>query len=433
MAVLPGATESRAQTEVLGEIRDRGPSAAASLAFDAAVTDPSSAVPAATAPPSPPATSAAPTTPAPRDPFTEIRAWPAPVPLGIGATEGQLAVGGFNRSYVAVVPPPATKPRSMLIVLHGVNGRGANMRGMGFEPGAAANDTVVVYPDAIGGSWNDGRVGMEPMQSGMVTDDIEFLRALIDEMSARANIQPTRVAVAGFSNGAMMAGRVACELADRVRGVALVSGTAGQNYPQVCHPARSIPVVEVHGTSDPIVPYAGGKVADNSGRKRGTALSVADFMSFWSGTGRCAGARETAIKAALTVTMVEAQGCVPGSSVVHYRVNGGVHDWFRINGFDTTKVVWDFLSSRSLATCRARRASRCGDGHVARRLLVGLVASFARALTGTSPDACWWGSSRPSRVRRRVRRLLVGLVASFARAETGTSPDACWSGSSRVL
>lgn len=343
MAVVPGATESRAQTAGLGA--PRGPSATAYVAHDAAVTDPWSAVP-----PAPPTTTPAPApSVAERDPFADMRAWPAPMPLAEGANEAQLAVGGFNRSYVAVVPPAATKPRSLLIVLHGVNGRGANMRGMGFEPGAAANDTVVVYPDAIGGSWNDGRVGMEPMQAGMVTDDIAFLRALIDEMSARANIEPTRVAVAGFSNGAMMAGRVACELSDRVRGVALVSGTAGQNYPQVCRPARSIPVVEVHGTSDPIVPYAGGKVADNQGRKRGTALSVADFVSFWSGTSRCAGSRETPIKAALAVTMVEAQGCAPGSSVVHYRVNGGVHDWFRINGFDTTKVVWDFLASRSLA------------------------------------------------------------------------------------
>ena len=34
--------------------------------------------------------------------------------------------------------------------------------------------------------------------------------------------------------------------------------------------------------------------------------------------------------------MVEAQACTPGSPVVHYRVTGGVHEWFRIQGFDTT-------------------------------------------------------------------------------------------------
>jgi polyhydroxybutyrate depolymerase len=117
----------------------------------------------------------------------------------------------------------------------------------------------------------------------------------------------------------------------------------------VCRPVRAVPIVEVHGTNDSVVPYAGGKVADNQGRKRGTVLSVADFVGFWSNTGRCTGARETSIKAALAVTMVEAQACTTGSRILHYRVTGGVHDWFRIQGFDTTKVVWDFLSVNSLA------------------------------------------------------------------------------------
>jgi len=265
----------------------------------------------------------------------------------VGANEQQLPIGGFSRSYVAVVPPPTAKPRSLLIVLHGVNGRGANMRAMGFEPAAAANGTVVVYPDAIGGSWNDGRIGMEPMQAGMVTDDVAFLRALVDEMVTRAGVDETRVAVVGFSNGAMMASRAACEMSDRLRGVAMVGGTAGQNYSQVCLHNRSMPIVEVHGTSDPIVPYLGGKVADNQGRKRGSVLSVGDFVAFWSGTCHCSGTRETNIKAALPVTMVEAQACTPGSPVVHYRVNGGVHEWFRIQGFDTTKVVWDFLAANA--------------------------------------------------------------------------------------
>jgi polyhydroxybutyrate depolymerase len=223
------------------------------------------------------------------------------------------------------------------------------MRGLGFEPAAALNSTVVVYPDAIGGSWNDGRIGMEPMQTGMVTDDVAFLRALIDEMVTRANVDATRVAVAGFSNGAMMAGRAACDLADRLRGAAMVGGTAGQNYAQVCVQKRSMPIVEVHGTNDTVVPYLGGNVADNQGRKRGSVISVRDFVSFWSGACHCTGTRETTIKAALAVTMVESQACTPGSPVVHYRVNGGAHEWFRIQGFDTTKVVWDFVAANAFA------------------------------------------------------------------------------------
>ena len=353
MAVVPGATESGAQATVLGATERASTtttSASAAEAVDPGL-DPSllpvpTTVPATTAPPTTTATAPAPSI---RTASDDILTWPVVNPLAVGATEQQLPVGGFTRNYLAVVPPVTAKPRSLLIVLHGVNGRGANMRAMGFEPSAAPNGTVVVYPDALGGSWNDGRAGMEPMQAGMVTDDVVFLRALIDEMVTRANVDATRVAVAGFSNGAMMASRVACDMPDRVRGVALVGGTAGQNNAQVCLPSRSVPVVEVHGTSDAVVPYAGGKVADNQGRKRGSVLSVVDFVSFWSRTCHCTGTRETPIKASLAVTMIEAQACTPGSPVVHYRVTGGAHEWFRIQGFDTTKVVWDFLAANSFA------------------------------------------------------------------------------------
>src|SRR5205823_5831535 len=152
-----------------------------------------------------------------------------------------------------------------------------------------------------------------------------------------------------FSNGAMMASRLACDLPERLHGVALVGGTGGQNYTQVCVHPHSMPIVEVHRTADPTVPYAGGKVADNQGRKRGSVISVVDFLSFWSGTCHCSGTRETTIKAAMPVTMIEAQSCTSGSPVVHYRVNGGAHEWFRIQGFDTTKVIWDFLATNSFA------------------------------------------------------------------------------------
>ena len=362
MAVVPGASESGAQATVLGTTERASTTTSGVTA--AAATDPAPEISALPAPTTvaPTTTAAATTSAPPTAPTTvtasdaarsaaadDIHTWPAPSPLAVGATEQQLPAGGFSRNYLAVVPPVTAKPRSLLIVLHGVNGKGANMRGLGFEPSAGPNGTVVVYPDALGGSWNDGRVGMEPMQTGMVTDDVAFLRALIDEMVSRAGVDPTRVAVAGFSNGAMMASRVACDMPDRVRGVALVGGTAGQNNAQVCLPTRSVPIVEVHGTSDAVVPYAGGKVADNQGRKRGSVLSVADFVAFWSGTCHCSGTRETPIKAALAVTMVEAQSCTPGSPVVHYRVAGGAHEWFRIQGFDTTKVVWDFLATNSFA------------------------------------------------------------------------------------
>jgi polyhydroxybutyrate depolymerase len=287
------------------------------------------------------------------------------VPYPVGVTEVNTQVAGVTRHFSVVVPAPpaATTPttaaaagvpagaqRSVLIVLHGVGGRGAAMRGIGFEPLAAPSGSIIVYPDALGGSWNDGRPGLEPLNADAVTDDVAFIRTMIDDVVARTGVSPQHVGVAGFSNGAFMASRAACELSDKISGIALVGGTAGQNYSQVCKPSRWMPMVEVHGTSDPVVPYAGGRVADNQGHRRGMVLSVGDFLGLWAGGSHCTGTKETSIKAALPVTMVEGQACQPGSPVVHYRVTGGVHEWFRVQGFDTTKVTWDFLATNAFAT-----------------------------------------------------------------------------------
>src|SRR5688572_9347095 len=135
MAVVPGATETGAQAKVLGATEDASTSTTADA--DRLPADEAAALAAAALPTYAPTTSVpattipATTTPAPAVPATV----PAPAPLAVGATEHQLSVGGFTRNYLAVVPAPTAKPRSLLIVLHGVNGRGANMRAMGgFEP-----------------------------------------------------------------------------------------------------------------------------------------------------------------------------------------------------------------------------------------------------------------------------------------------------------
>jgi poly(3-hydroxybutyrate) depolymerase len=160
---------------------------------------------------------------------------PAPASLPAGVHEHQLEVDGVGRRWTTVVPGggPAT---ALVVVLHGVGGRGADMRSAGFEPLAAGKGVVLAYPDAVGGAWNDGRPGADPIVPGAPIDDGRFLRMLIDETVARTGANAGRVAVVGFSNGAVMASRLACDIADRVSAMALVAGTAGQGFERSCRP-----------------------------------------------------------------------------------------------------------------------------------------------------------------------------------------------------
>src|SRR4051794_35023931 len=148
MAVVPGATESGAQTSALvaESAATTSVNTAAASADTSAPDATASTIAATTVSPNTTATvatTAAPTTTAAAPPIfsatDDILAWPVPIPLTVGVNEQQVPIGGFSRSYLAVVPPPMAKPRSLLIVLRGVNGRGANMRALGFEPSAALN------------------------------------------------------------------------------------------------------------------------------------------------------------------------------------------------------------------------------------------------------------------------------------------------------
>ena len=270
--------------------------------------------------------------------------------LAAGVHEHQVQVDGHARRWSTVVPPrpDGALPTGMVVVLHGVGGRGADMRSAGFEPLAGAQGAVVAYPDAVGGAWNDGRPGADPVVPGVaVDDDIRFLRLLIEETSARTGADILRVAVVGFSNGAVMAGRVACELADRVTAVATIGGTAGQGFEQSCRPVRPVAVMVVAGSNDRTVPYGGGRVADWGTRRRGFVAPVDDFFAFWSAQAGCSSTQPVA--ALPQVCAARGAGCRGDATVVRYRVNGGGHEWFRPPGLDTTKVVWDFVSGRFAA------------------------------------------------------------------------------------
>ena len=284
-----------------------------------------------------PAVTAAPPAP-PAEVVPEPTPAAAPVYLPAGVHEHQVDVDGVVRRWTTVVPsgPPAA---AVMVVLHGVGGRGADMRSAGFEPLAVGKGVVLAYPDALGGAWNDGRPGADPVVAGAPVDDGRFLRLLIDETVARTGADAGRVAVIGFSNGAVMASRLACDLADRVSAMALIAGTAGQGFERSCRPSRPIAVMMAASVNDTVVPYAGGRIGNWRNKRRGYLAGVEDLFAFWRAQNGCT---------SMHTAGGEARGtdCRSGRPVVRYRLTGAAHEWYRAPRFDTTGTVWEFMLRR---------------------------------------------------------------------------------------
>jgi polyhydroxybutyrate depolymerase len=241
---------------------------------------------------------------------------------------GTIVVGGVNRTYVVHVPAKRGASVPLLLSFHGHFGTGAGQaRLTKFSALSDRYGFIVVYPDGINRGWNDGREGSKG------ADDIGLVKALIADFSRRYPIDPKRVYVNGFSNGAMFAQYVGCTLASQIAAIAPVSGYMPTEDAARCHPARPIPVLEVGGAADPVMPFTGGEIK-LLGFNRGTAvLGAEQTISMWANNAKCKGPSPFAALAPIaandgtSVTRTSYVSCVKGSNVVLYTVIGGGHAW----------------------------------------------------------------------------------------------------------
>src|SRR5947209_7448684 len=119
--------------------------------------------------------------------------------LATETAQRKLSVDGVERSYL-LSRPTQPGPLPTVFVLHGGTLNAAQARRtLGVEGLVDRVGLVVVYPDAAGGNWNDGRRG-GPGRG----DDVAFFRALVATLVDERIADPARIYVTGPSNGGMM-------------------------------------------------------------------------------------------------------------------------------------------------------------------------------------------------------------------------------------
>ncbi|HEY5952628.1 MAG TPA: PHB depolymerase family esterase [Kofleriaceae bacterium] len=256
---------------------------------------------------------------------------------------------------------PSDQPNLPLVIaLHGNGGSGRQMERLtGFDQIAAREHFVVAYPDGIDHHWNDGRPELD---TGV--DDVAYLAGLIDELVQQHSIDRSRIYVTGFSNGAMMSFRLACDLSDRIAAVAPVAG----NLPSAIHCAPQAPlsVLIIDGTADPLVPYEGGVVGAKLRKNRGTVLSSALSIEQFARTAQC-GDPHTVDEPDLdpndgTRARRTAYTCPAGLGVELVTVDGGGHTWAGgeqyapaaligpvSRDFSASERIWEFFAAHPRA------------------------------------------------------------------------------------
>ncbi len=253
-------------------------------------------------------------------------------------TEPITSAGDFQRSFELNgetrryrVHVPATldlrRPAPLLLAFHGVPSAAQEMRLItDFDIEAAAEELVVVYPETSrSGDWNHSCRDCSGA-GALEFDDIEFTERIIEKMGKDMSIDAQRIYVTGFSQGALMAFRIACELSSRVAAVATVAATMLDWQGNNCGPARPVPIVMIHGTADEEFPPGGRRGVQVS------SVSVDATVTHWVDTNRCNPTPAVinlpdVTPDGTTVSRSDYSGCNGGAEVVFYRVDGGGHTW----------------------------------------------------------------------------------------------------------
>lgn len=271
--------------------------------------------------------------------------------------------------------------------------------GWQFEKLADRDGFVIAYPDGTSyedygkkskndgkGHWNDGRNVKGYYSTDKNVDDVGFVSFLISHVSGKVKVDAKRVYVTGFSNGGIMANRIACQLSDKIAAVAPVGATFGTSVAASCNPSRYVPVLMVNGDADPLITWNGqaptfpGETLESLGEK----IAVTDAIAKWKKVNECS---ETAVSKATmnadrkdgtTVDVSKYASCGGFKDIVQtYVVKGGGHTWPNGNGvlpasligkttkeFDGGEVVWNFFKDKTLQPANRSSYPGCSSADI---------------------------------------------------------------------
>lgn len=166
------------------------------------------------------------------------------------------------RPYQSKIPVSYDPARAwpLVIILHGYGATGVLQDAL-FGLSNVVDDKGFLYAipdgtlDASGKRfWNATDACCD--QGEPKIDDVAYLNAVIDDMSAQYHVDPRRIFLTGHSNGGFMSHRMACDAASRIAAIVPLAGDVWKDASR-CRPSEPVAVLQVHGDADMSVPYQG--------------------------------------------------------------------------------------------------------------------------------------------------------------------------------
>ena len=265
--------------------------------------------------------------------------------INYGINEFEVIFDEIPREYTVYIPENYNHsiPTPILFAFHGFGGsNNFIMNSAGFNEIADEENFIVVYPQGslilnLFAHWNVG--GFTQISN---TDDVAFVDYLISSLSQMYNINLDRVYATGMSNGGFMSFLLACQLSNKIAAIASVTGSMTTQTLNECDPQREVPILQIHGTNDPIVPYNGIQEWNTP---------IDNVLDYWVLNNQCSPNPEVNDLEDInndngfTVQEIIYNNGLNGSMVKHFKVNGGTHVWFQDEDINSSSLIWEFFSN----------------------------------------------------------------------------------------
>jgi polyhydroxybutyrate depolymerase len=287
-------------------------------------------------------------------------------PVGTYRVNTETFYHVFRRTFLLHIPPKyrPEEPLPLVIVIHGAfsNGKQTETE-TGFSALADKERFLVAYPEGVGlfgffQHWNAGHCCGKAADDQV--DDVGFIAEVISAVRGKFSVDPSRVYLAGMSNGGMLTYRFAAERGEDLAAVAVVSGAIGSSVdgekPRcfLPEPPHEVSLIVFHGSEDDTIPAYDTSHSRKSGKR--LFLPAAYAAEFWS---TAIGCEQEPVKDGYENGAIERlvwNGCRGGGSVEFHLLSGWGHQWpapwftdrlkpdHPLKGFDATKRIWDFFS-----------------------------------------------------------------------------------------
>ena len=249
---------------------------------------------------------------------------------------------GVERDYILYKPDKLEQKAPLVFVLHGYTSNAETIQWYsGMNNMAEANGFAVCYPQGTpdyGGTthWN-ARLNISQ------TNDIEFLSELAEFLQKEHNLDPGKTFVCGMSNGGYMSYTLACEAPEIFKAIASVTGTMSGYSWENCDPSEPVPVLQISGVDDKIVPIDGSMSAEGGWSG---APHMDKVIDQWSNLNSCT-ITDSVFLSEKTNAYYH-RGCTEKHEVWYYKIEDWGHAWpdsYDNTGTNASEVIWLFFSN----------------------------------------------------------------------------------------